>query len=270
MNSFGTGYFPPTDPRTKDWFLVNNKMFLVTTLFSYVYIVKVGGPRFMKHRKPFDNLKPLILFYNAAMVLLNVFFGTSFLLKTYLGGGYNIVCQGIDFNVRDEATMSLLNLEWWYVLVRIGDFLDTVFFVLRKKDSHVSFLHVSHHVMVVFMYWYGVGHGGDGHAVFSIAVNCFVHVLMYSYYSLSLLGPSVRPYLWWKRYLTQVQIVQFVLIIAHTAIPLFRDCGYPKVLVLIGVPQVLLILFLFVNFYFKAYQAQRAHREGDCIKNKSS
>lgn len=259
---------PPTDPRTIDWFLVNNKTFLVATLLSYVYAVKIGGPRYMKNRHPFDNLKPVILLYNASMVVLNAFFGTSFLLKSYVGGGYNIVCQGLNFDARDETTISLLKHEWWYMFVRFGDLLDTVFFVLRKKDSHVTFLHVSHHVMVVFMCWYGMGHGADGHPVLGLVINCFVHVIMYAYYFLSLLGPSARPYMWWKRYLTQVQIVQFVVMITHASIPLVKDCGYPRALIFIGVPQILLILLLFVNFYVRAYQAQRAHRESAAIKQK--
>lgn len=40
-----------------------------------------------------------------------------------------------------------------------------------------------------------------------IAVNSLVHVIMYTYYFLSNLGPSVRKYLWWKRHVTKLQIV---------------------------------------------------------------
>ena len=36
---------------------------------------------------------------------------------------------------------------------------------------------------------------------------------MYSYYFLASLGPRVRPYLWWKRYLTQLQLAQFAFIV---------------------------------------------------------
>lgn len=40
-------------------------------------------------------------------------------------------------------------------------------------------------------------------------VNSFIHVLMYSYYGLAALGPSVAKYLWWKKYLTILQLIQF-------------------------------------------------------------
>ncbi len=38
-------------------------------------------------------------------------------------------------------------------------------------------------------------------------LNSFVHVVMYTYYALSAMGPKVQKYLWWKKYLTQFQLV---------------------------------------------------------------
>lgn len=34
-----------------------------------------------------------------------------------------------------------------YFILKLIDYLDTVFFILRKKWAQVSFLHVYHHVM---------------------------------------------------------------------------------------------------------------------------
>lgn len=42
-----------------------------------------------------------------------------------------------------------------------------------------------------------------------VMFNSFVHGVMYSYYGLSSLGPSIQKYLWWKKYLTQLQLVKF-------------------------------------------------------------
>ncbi len=44
-------------------------------------------------------------------------------------------------------------------------------------------------------------------AFFLAMLNSFVHVIMYSYYGLSAMGPAVQKYLWWKKYLTQLQLV---------------------------------------------------------------
>ena len=40
-------------------------------------------------------------------------------------------------------------------------------------------------------------------------INSFVHVLMYTYYGLSALGPHMQKYLWWKKYLTRIQLVSY-------------------------------------------------------------
>ena len=44
-------------------------------------------------------------------------------------------------------------------------------------------------------------------ACFAALINSFVHVLMYTYYGLSAIGPHMQKYLWWKKYLTRIQLV---------------------------------------------------------------
>jgi len=45
-------------------------------------------------------------------------------------------------------------------------------------------------------------------ACLAAIVNSSVHVLMYTYYGLSALGPHMQKYLWWKKYLTRIQLVR--------------------------------------------------------------
>ena len=76
---------------------------------------------------------------------------------------------------------------------------------------------------------------------------------MYSYYGLAAIGPHLQPYLWWKKYITKLQLTQFVLVMTHCFQLLFRDCDYPRIfMVYIGFYAVL-FLFMFSDFYFKAY-----------------
>ena len=76
---------------------------------------------------------------------------------------------------------------------------------------------------------------------------------MYSYYLLSALGPAVQPYLWWKKYLTAFQMVQFIAIMVHAFQLLFIDCNYPKAFVWwIGLHAVM-FFFLFNEFYKQSY-----------------
>ena len=51
---------------------------------------------------------------------------------------------------------------------------------------------------------------------FAGMLNCFIHVVMYSYYLLAALGPHMQKYLWWKRYLTRMQLVSLDLINSST------------------------------------------------------
>ena len=54
-------------------------------------------------------------------------------------------------------------------------------------------------------------------AFFIGAINSFVHVIMYAYYGLAALGPHMHKYLWWKRYLTMLQMVRNLYILSYTS-----------------------------------------------------
>lgn len=82
-----------------------------------------------------------------------------------------------------------------------------IFFVLRKKFDHVSTLHVIHHGVMPMSVWFGVKFTPGGHSTFFGLLNTFVHIIMYSYYMFSAMGPHMRKYLWWKKYLTTLQMV---------------------------------------------------------------
>ena len=45
---------------------------------------------------------------------------------------------------------------WWYYISKGVEFLDTVFFILRKKFNQVSFLHVYHHCTMFTLWWIGI------------------------------------------------------------------------------------------------------------------
>lgn len=48
--------------------------------------------------------------------------------------------------------------------------------------------------------------GGMGS--FHAMVNSSVHVVMYFYYGLSAAGPHFQKFLWWKKYMTAIQLVR--------------------------------------------------------------
>ncbi len=46
-----------------------------------------------------------------------------------------------------------------------------------------------------------------GFGTFHALLNSFIHFWMYIYYGVAALGPQYRKYLWWKKYMTTLQIV---------------------------------------------------------------
>ena len=103
------------------------------------------------------------------------------------------------------AIASALHL---YYLSKILELLDSVFFILRGKYNQLSFLHVYHHSTMIALAWFNVNFLPGGNSVVGTLMNCGIHIVMYGYYFLASLGPKIQKYLWWKRYLTTMQIVQ--------------------------------------------------------------
>lgn len=101
-----------------------------------------------------------------------------------------------------------------------------------------------------------------GHSTFFGLLNTFVHIIMYAYYLLAALGPEIQKYLWWKKYLTSLQMVQFLAIMVHAFQLLFIDCDYPKAFVWwIGMHAVM-FFFLFKEFYKQQYTKPSKQKVG--------
>ncbi|KAG8329897.1 Elongation of very long chain fatty acids protein 7 [Homalodisca vitripennis] len=88
-------------------------------------------------------------------------------------------------------------------------------------------------------------------------VNSFVHVCMYSYYFLSSLGPSVQAYLWWKPYITRLQLAQFVFVVTFLLSLMFRECDIPQFFVTYMTLNAIVFLYLFTKFYINAYTKKK-------------
>jgi len=139
------------------------------------------------------------------------------------------------------------------MLMKVGELLDTVFFVALKKNNHISFLHLLHHSLALFTVWMAINNGITGQVAMFPILNTAVHVVMYGYYGLAALPPSVRPNLWWKKHVTQFQIIQFFALMVHGLIPMFTDCGFPKTMASLMVLEAGIFTCLFSDFYYHNY-----------------
>ncbi|XP_075409496.1 potassium voltage-gated channel subfamily A member 5-like [Tenrec ecaudatus] len=255
------------DPRTDSWFLVSSPL-PVTLLVVFYLLLVVAGPRFMARREPLRLAGPLTA-YNLGLVGLSGYIFYEF-LATSLLADYSYFCQPVD-DSRSELALRMARACWWCFLSKALELLDTVstkgpkpgiavsavwspvFFILRKKPKQITFLHVYHHGTMLCNWWAGVKYVPGGQAFFIGMLNSLVHVFMYLYYGLASLGPHMQPYLWWKRYLTILQLCQLVAITAHSTYNLFAECPFPDGFNIAVLLYTLSLIALFLNFYHQSY-----------------
>ncbi|XP_076663693.1 very long chain fatty acid elongase AAEL008004 [Andrena cerasifolii] len=244
-----------SDPRVNDWAMMSSPIPTLAICLFYVYFVKVLGPKLMENRKPF-NLRRVMIFYNLFQVIFSTWLFNESLVSGW-GGQYSFRCQPVDYS-QNPLAVRMAHGCWWYYFSKFTEFMDTIFFVLRKKNNHISTLHVIHHGCMPMSVWFGVKFTPGGHSTFFGLLNTFVHIVMYAYYLLAALGPRIQPYLWWKKYLTSLQMIQFVMVMIHAFQLLFIDCNYPKAFVWwIGMHAVM-FYFLFREFYTEAYRRRKS------------
>ncbi|XP_033106132.1 elongation of very long chain fatty acids protein 4-like [Anneissia japonica] len=239
------------DVRTKHWFLIPSPYPSYT--IAIVYLLGVWyGPKIMENYKPF-KLNRIMVTYNACLILLNAFVFKEFLMSTVFNPDFDVFCNKVDYS-NDPQAIRLANATWWFFFSKIIELTDTVFFILRKKHTQISFLHVYHHSTMVMLWWVGVRWVAGGNSYMCATVNTFIHVVMYGYYLLSACGPAVRKHLWWKKYLTSLQLAQFVFILMHTLNTLRVGCDVRHRPYMITLTFYLIShIVLFADFFRKTY-----------------
>jgi hypothetical protein len=244
-------FYDLRDKRSDDWFLMNSVWAPMTVTAFYLYFIFNLGPRLMKNRPPMQ-LNTIIKIYDILQVILNCYMAERSITLAW-GTTYRWLCEPVDYTESPEV-YALLRLVYTYFLVKMLDFADTVFFVLRKKDKQMSFLHVYHHAGVFFGSWVIMKFLPGGHGTFLGTINCVVHIVMYLYYFVSNTWPQYKQNVWWKKYVTQLQMVQFLLVTLHSVAALFiHNCEYPKGIAALMATHYSFMFFLFLDFYKKAY-----------------
>ncbi|XP_054263297.1 elongation of very long chain fatty acids protein AAEL008004-like [Macrosteles quadrilineatus] len=234
------------------WVFMSSPYPIVALLVAYLYFVLKLGPDYMSTQKPFE-IRNIMMGYNLFQVLYNLrIFVKFFLVEGAIWYVLNHTCHPIPQDINPLKHEFYAN-SWYYLVSKLTDLLDTVFFVVRKKQSHVTFLHVYHHTIMVVSTWIFLKYVRGEQVVAVGLVNSFVHVCMYSYYFLAALGPSVQRYLWWKPYITRLQLAQFIFIVTFLLSLLVRDCEVPKFFTTYTMLNGFVFLYLFSKFYINAY-----------------
>ena len=111
----------------------------------------------------------------------------------------------------------------WFYFFQFIDLADSMFFVARKKFTHLSPLHVIHHGTLPLLCWWGprwqivfivlihflelenLRFVGGGQSGFGPFLNSGVHMVMYLYYFLAACGPSIQK--WGLRNVSALRLI---------------------------------------------------------------
>ncbi|CAL1297620.1 unnamed protein product [Larinioides sclopetarius] len=201
----------------------------------------------MKNRKPY-TLRGILVAYNFLEVIINTFI--AFRVSHFMLNNTDLYCPS---NIEEKVLFSqrFQHLGWLIFLNKAFDLFDTVFFVLRKKQNQVTTLHVVHHALMPLFCWLGLRnlHFGGFYLAVGLGMNAVIHTFMYLYYGLSALGPNMTKYLWWKKYITILQIVQFAIFLVYMSIGFLNGCEQPGKMEITIFVFVSFMLVLFINFY---------------------
>lgn len=101
----------------------------------------------MKNRQPY-NVTALVRLYNIFQVVACIYF-----VIVFQNNGYtlNYTWQCAPGAVPIPPGKQMIGVH--YLLLRLVEFVETVFFILRKKQNQVSALHIYHHISTAAVMW---------------------------------------------------------------------------------------------------------------------
>lgn len=200
-------------------------------------------------------LKETMVVYNGGQVLLNGWMVYRF-VDALVNRGHPFI--GDLYTVNTGATFAV----WIHYMDKYLEFFDTFFMVLRGRMDQVSFLHVYHHISIAWAWWVALRCYPGGDAYFGALLNSWIHVMMYSYYTLSLLKFPCP----WKRFITQAQLLQFTSVVVYTAVAftMVYNTGEAKpqhyICYAVQTFEMVSLFYLFSLFYSRAYKKKQMHR----------
>lgn len=240
---------PYTDPFKEVWW--SGPIF-----FSIAYLLMIYfGTTYMRDREPFHNLKPYIFTYNLYQCILNIWCVGAVIHEVYT----NSMFTGIWGNYPEETPRAfrISFLVWVHYNNKYVELLDTLFMILRKKNRQISFLHCYHHILLIWAWFLVCKVDASGDSYFGATVNSFIHIIMYGYYAMALIGIPCP----WKKWITKCQMIQFMICFSHSCYAIYS--GNAKIILPLAQAFVMVnMLVLFGAFYKNEYSKEGKLRSG--------
>lgn len=117
---------------------------------AYLWFVLSAGPKYMAERNPVDLTK-IIRAYN----IFQVAACSAYVISAYnIGFNFSRLFKCERFDFLDNRSKVLVEVGCWlFLCLRMIELVETVFFILRKKESQASFLHIFHHISSATLAW---------------------------------------------------------------------------------------------------------------------
>lgn len=225
--------------------------FVVGSILYVVFMLFLKAQ--MKNRKAMSLIN-IMRIYNVAQVMLNL----NLILRFIRTSKMDLFGPHYIFLINNQFTTHMKLNVYIHYLSKYLDFLDTLFIVLRKKNSQMSFLHVYHHATIGVIWGYLLFTGyGNGTAGFGAFINSIVHFLMYGHYLVTSFG--IRNPL--KVFITRFQIIQFYFCLLHVPLALYLDKYIPARLCYIQMGYHITMVGLFTQFYAKTYNEKKTMKK---------
>jgi len=230
-----------------------------TIALAYVLFVAIGSQ--VMNFLPAIDPYPIKFLYNVSQIMLCAYMTLEGCFLAYRNNYTILPCE--PYNQHDPAIGNLL---WLFYISKVWDFWDTIFIVLGKKWRQLSFLHVYHHTTIFLFYWLNSNVFYDGDIFLTIVLNGFIHTVMYTYYFICMhtkdksTGKSLP--IWWKSYLTMMQMVQFVTMMSQGSYLVVSQCDQSSLRVSSTyVVYILSLFFLFAQFYVESYMKPKKNKK---------
>ncbi|KAK9504244.1 hypothetical protein O3M35_010619 [Rhynocoris fuscipes] len=238
--------------------IISSPPHLIIGILSYLLAIKILLPKYMENKKPY-NLGTVTRFYNLFQIIANTTICYLYFFRVKQTAPFDIwhdVCRHVTGGNNFDATnyKLIVEIQIMYYTLKYIDLVETAFFIFRKKFNQVSFLHVYHHVIVIISMWININYYRVEASATLLTLNSFVHAIMYIYYFLSSFGPEIQKYLWWKRYLTVIQIIQFLMGLSILIKMYLDQCANLSSFYYLWGFTTTTILCLFIHFYIKTYK----------------
>jgi GNS1/SUR4 family len=144
-----------TAPIVDSWIFMHSELPILSVIIFYLVTVAILS-KYMKNHAACD-----LTFITRAYNIFQVVACLTVITKFHIAGWTFSGALSCESQLPNKSYMKILETWWICCFIRSAEFLETIFFILRKKFSQVSFLHVYHHVSSICIVWIPLKYGGS-------------------------------------------------------------------------------------------------------------